>query len=100
MKNINNTSQREVKRTPQEKESYIRRINKIAGQVNGISKMIEDDRYCSDILIQISAANSALKSLGNELLSNHMKTCIVTDIKNGNEEVIDEVMEIIKRLSR
>ena len=60
--------------------------------------MVQDDRHCDDILIQISAVSSALKSLGQEILLNHMKTCVVDDIKNDKPDTIDEVMELCRRL--
>ena len=60
--------------------------------------MIECDRYCGDILTQISAAQNALKSLGNSILESHLKTCVVRDIKNGNDEALDEVISLIKKL--
>lgn len=88
------------KRTDKEKNNYIKRLNRIEGQIKGITKMVEEDRYCDDILIQISAASSALKALGNEILLNHMKTCMIEDINNGNLESIDEVMSIYRRLSK
>ena len=66
--------------------------------MNGIYKMVEDDRHCAEILIQVSAVDKALKSLGQELLLNHMKTCMVDEIKNDHIESIDEVMELCRRL--
>lgn len=89
---------KEVNRTEQEKSNYIKRLNRIEGQVRGINKMITDDRYCSDILIQISAVDSALKKLGQEILLNHMKTCMVEDIKKENYEIIDEIMDLCRKL--
>lgn len=85
-------------RSDEEKNSYIKRLNRIEGQVKGIAKMIDEDRHCDDILIQISAVNSALKSLGSEVLLNHMKTCMIDDINNGNIDSIDEIMELYRRL--
>ena len=86
-------------RTEEEKKCYEKRLNRIAGQINGINKMIDEDRYCADILIQISAATKALESLGKEILSNHMKTCMVRDIKKGEYESIEEVMDLFNKLS-
>lgn len=60
--------------------------------------MIEDDRYCDDVLIQIAAISKAIKSLGNNVLENHLRTCVVRDIKNGDTEIIDDVMCLIKKL--
>ena len=88
----------EKKRPISEKEDYIKRLNKISGQINGISKMIIDDRYCADILTQISAATNGLKALGNNILLNHMKSCMVNDIKNGKYDSIDEAVALCKRL--
>ena len=64
-------------RTEEEKKDLNRRLKIIAGQVNGISQMIEDDRYCNDVLIQISSTINALKSLGTEMLKSHLRTCVV-----------------------
>ena len=81
-----------------QKDNCIKRLNRISGQINGIGKMISDERCCDDILIQISAVNSALKSLGQEILLNHMKTCMVDDINNKKYETIDEIMNLCKKL--
>lgn len=77
--------------------NYIKRLNRIEGQVRGISKMITDNRHCDDVLIQISAIKKSLESLGREILENHMKTCMVDDIKNNKYETIDEVIKLIRR---
>lgn len=81
-----------------EKKNLTRRLNIIEGQIRGIKQMVEDDRYCGDVLIQISAVNEALKSLGNSILENHLKTCVTRDIQGGNLEILDEVMILIKKL--
>lgn len=85
-------------RTESEKSSLIKRLNIIEGQVKGIKQMIEDDRYCGDVLIQLSAVNKSLKSIGNKILKNHMSTCMVDDIKDNKLEIIDDIMDLIKRL--
>lgn len=90
---------RTKERTEQEKNALIKRLNIIEGQVRGIKQMIVDDRYCDDVLIQISAVNQSLKSLGTRLLKNHLSTCVVENIKQDNLEIIEEVMELIKRLN-
>lgn len=82
---------------PEDKKKILKRLSVIEGQIRGISGMVNEDRYCSDILIQISSAESALRSLSNNLLENHMRTCISEEIKKGNNEAIDEIMAIIKR---
>ena len=74
------------------------RIIRIIGQLNGIGKMLDDNRYCGDILTQIAAAESALKSGGYIILEEHMKTCVVEQVQNGNNKVMEEAMELIKKL--
>ena len=86
-------------RTDEEKTALIKRINRISGQIGGIKTMIDENRYCGDILIQISAAESALHSLGTELMKSHLKTCVTDQVREGNDEIMDEVMELFKRLS-
>lgn len=85
-------------RTEEEKKKLTKRLNIIEGQIRGINQMIVDDRYCNDVLIQIAAVNSALKSLGNNILENHLKNCVTNDIQNGNTDIIEEVMQLIKKL--
>ena len=85
-------------RDEKEKQILQRRLKTIEGQVRGVSKMIEEDRYC-EVLIQISAIDKSLKSLGTMLLKNHLQTCVVKDIKNDHLEIIDDVMALIGKLS-
>lgn len=85
-------------RSTEEKKNIQTRLKKIEGQVRGVNKMIEDDRYCGDVLIQISAIEKSLKSVGNQILKSHLSTCVVRDIKNDKLEILDEVMELIKKL--
>ena len=84
-------------RSEEEKKNLITRVNKLTGQMNGIKRMIEDDRYCDDILIQLSAIDKSIKSLANIILENHMHSCLIKDIKNDNYEVIDEIVQLFKR---
>ena len=85
-------------RTEEEKKSLTKRLNIIEGQIRGIKQMIEDDRYCADILIQMSAINKSLESVENSILESHIKSCILNEVKLGNDDSIDEVMELFKRL--
>lgn len=87
-------------REQDEKNNLIRRLNIIEGQVKGVKQMIEDDRYCDDVLIQISAITKSLKSLGSEVFKNHLSTCVVKDIQNNHLEVIDDVMDLVGKLNR
>lgn len=89
------------KNTPRaeaEKKALQMRIAKIQGQLSGISSMIEGDRYCGDVLIQVAAVESALQSLGYLILAAHMESCVKQDILEGKDGVIEETMELIKRL--
>ena len=85
-------------RSEDEKKHLKRRLNTIEGQVRGVSKMIDEDKYCNDILTQLLAINKSIKSLSTEILKGHLSTCVVEDIKNDKLEIIDEVMELIGRL--
>ena len=85
------------KRNEEEKKNINIRLNKIIGQMNGIKKMVDDDRYCDDILIQLSAVDKSIKSLANYILDNHMHTCLIDNIKNDKYDVIDEIIELFKR---
>ena len=82
-------------RTEEEKKDLNRRLKIIAGQVNGISQMIEDDRYCNDVLIQISSTINALKSLGTEMLKSHLRTCVVKDIKDNEGKICSRYFIIL-----
>lgn len=89
-----------MKNTPRDEKSkkkLISRINRINGQINGIKKMIEEDRYCDDVLIQLSAIDKAIKGLANEILDEHMKSCVIKNIQKGNYEVLDEIVTLFKR---
>lgn len=87
-------------RTDEEKKKLINRLNRIEGQVRGIRGMIEKDAYCADVLVQSAAVNAAINSFNKDLLSRHIHSCVVRDIKNGDEEVIDELMKLISKLMK
>ncbi len=74
------------------------RLNRMIGQLNGIKKMLDDNRYCGDILIQIAAVENALQKFGYLVLKDHMETCVAEKIRMGNNEVIDETIDLIKKL--
>jgi len=82
-----------------EKKDLQARLNKIIGQLTGIKKMIEEDRYCIDILTQLSASEKAIQSLSALILENHLNTCVVKDIKEDNLDTIDELIKIFKRFN-
>ena len=80
-------------RSEQEYNDLIRRLNRIEGQIRGIRGMVEKSAYCPDILIQAAAANAALDAFERALLANHIKTCVVQDIRAGREETVDELID-------
>ena len=88
------------KRTDTEYKALINRLSRLEGQIRGIRGMLEEDAYCTDILLQASAASSALNAFCRELLSEHIKTCVATDIKNGKDETIDELILTLKKLMK
>ncbi|MCI9503940.1 MAG: metal-sensing transcriptional repressor [Clostridia bacterium] len=90
-------SHRTKERTQEEKNALTARINRIAGQMNGVKNMIENDRYCADILIQLAAIDKSVKSLAGVLLERHLHSCLVEDIQNGKSESVDEIIELFKR---
>lgn len=86
------------KRSAEDKKYLLKRLNIIEGQVRGVKDMVENDRYCADILIQMSAISKSLESLGEEIIKNHLNTCLVEDIKNDNFESLNEIMDLYRRL--
>ena len=91
---------RKKKRSEKEFKSLMNRLKRIEGQVRGVEKMLENDAYCPDILIQVSAINSALNSFNKELLASHMKSCVVNDIRAGKDEVIDELVTTLQKIMK
>ena len=74
-----------------------KRLNRAIGQLNGVKAMIDDNRYCGDVLTQLSAAESAIHRVSEMILQNHLETCVVEQIQQGNVEIIDEAMQLIKK---
>lgn len=96
-------SSEEVKykeRDAAEKRALISRLSRIEGQVRGVKAMVENDRYCVDIVTQVSAIQAALNGFNKELLARHIKTCVLDDIRDGNEEAVDELCELLKKLMK
>lgn len=88
------------KRTEEEKNKLISRLKRIEGQVRGVIKMVENDSYCPEILIQATAINNALNSFNKELLSCHIKNCVKVDIENGDDRAVDEFTNMINKLMK
>ena len=83
-----------------ERKDLMNRLKRIEGQVRGVEGMLESDAYCTDILIQVSAISSALKSFNKVLLANHMKTCVAEGIRKGDDSVIDEFVVTLQKLMK
>lgn len=81
------------------KKTLKSRVNRIIGQMNGINKMIDEDKYCADILIQLSAIDKSIKSLSNIMLSTHMKHCVKNANSDEVDEKIDEVIDLVRRFN-
>ena len=92
-------SEKKTIRNDEEKKKLINRLSRMEGQIRGIRQMVENDAYCVDILTQSAAAKSAFNAFNRELLRRHIEGCVVRDIKNGEED-IDELMDIIGKLTR
>ena len=93
-------SERKKHRTEEEKKALSRRLRLAEGQIRGIRKMVEEDAYCPDILIQVSAVTSALNSFNRELLACHIRSCVSEDIRSGNDEAIDEFVKVLQKLMK
>lgn len=84
-------------RSEEEKKNIQRRLNIIIGQMNGIKAMIDEDRYCEDVIMQLLAVDKSIQSLSDTLLERHIKTCITEEVKKENYDALDEVINIIRR---
>ena len=88
------------KRSEEEYRSLTNRLSRIEGQIRGIRGMLERDAYCPEILAQAAAANAALSAFSRELLSSHIRSCVVNDVRAGNDEVIDELLATLQKLMK
>ncbi|NLD10842.1 metal-sensing transcriptional repressor [Aminicella lysinilytica] len=87
-------------REGKEYDDLIKRLNRIEGQIRGIRKMVEADKYCVDIMTQASAAESAMKAFNTALLKQHIRSCVVEDIKEGNDEAVAELCELLPKMMK
>ena len=87
-------------RDKKEYRSLMNRLNRIEGQVRGIKGMVENDAYCPDILVQVSAVNAALNAFSRELLSNHIETCVAQDLRDGKDGAADELVAVLHKLMK
>ncbi|MBR6364566.1 MAG: metal-sensing transcriptional repressor [Lachnospiraceae bacterium] len=87
-------------RTEEQKKSLLNRLKRLEGQIRGLEKMVEEDAYCNDILQQSMSASSAMDGFNQELLGYHVKGCVTEGIKNGNEEIVDELLKTVRKLMK
>ena len=91
---------RKKERSQQEYKKLVHRLNRIEGQIRGIRRMVEEDTYCTDILVQSAAVTAAMNAFNKELLAEHIRTCVVDDIREGKDETIDELVGTIQKLMK
>lgn len=88
------------RRSDKEYKDLLNRLSRIEGQVRGVKAMVENDAYCVDILTQVSAINAALNSFNKVLLANHIRTCVVEHVREGNDEIVDELVNTMQKLMK
>lgn len=93
-------SSKTKERSNEEYKKLVNRLNRIEGQVRGVKRMLENDAYCTDILIQVSAINAALNSFNKMLLAEHIRTCVAEDIRQGKDDTIDELVVTLQKLMK
>jgi DNA-binding FrmR family transcriptional regulator len=89
-----------MERSQEEYNKLMHRLNRIEGQIRGVRGMLEKNAYCPDIIVQTSAINAAVNAFNRELLSDHIRTCVSCGLREGNDEVIDELMTTLQRLMK
>lgn len=93
-------SKRTTARADEERKALINRLSRIEGQIRGLKGMLEKDAYCTDILTQSAAVSAAMNSFNRELLASHIRGCVARDIREGNDEVIDELVVLLQKLMK
>lgn len=87
-------------RSEEERKKLIHRLNRIEGQIRGIRGMVERNAYCTDILTQCAAVNAAVNAFNRDLIASHIKGCVVRDVREGHEEVIDDLLAALQKLMK
>ena len=96
----NTCCSKKTKRSSEDKKQIINRLNRISGQINGITKMVENDAYCNDVLVQLSAVKNSIKSLSTLILENHLYMCVPKELENGELDTLDELISLFKRFNQ
>ncbi|MDD6097445.1 MAG: metal-sensing transcriptional repressor [Oscillospiraceae bacterium] len=99
MKN-NSCCHKTKERSEEEQKKLVNRLNRIEGQIRGVRRMVVSDAYCTDIIVQAGAVNAAINSFIKELLASHIRTCVADDIRNGKDEVIDDLVKTLQKLMK
>ena len=92
--------ERHKERSLEEYKALMNRLNRIEGQIRGIKGMVENGAYCPDILVQSAAVNAAVNAFNKELLASHIRSCVVNGIRDGKDEVIDELVCTLQKLMK
>ena len=95
-----NCCKKKKHRSEAENKKLINRLSRMEGQIRGIRRMVEEEVYCTDILIQVSAVTAALNAFNRELLSEHIRTCVSDGIREGKDETVDELLDTLQKLMR
>ena len=91
---------KKTERGEEERKKLVNRLNRIEGQIRGIRSMVEKDAYCPDILVQSAAVNAAVNAFNKDLIAGHIHHCVVRDVREGNEQVIDELVSTLQKLMK
>lgn len=89
---------RHTPRSQSQQKQLQNRLSRMIGQLNGISRMLEENRYCGDVLTQVAAVESALQSFGYIVLQDHLETCVEEEVRGGNTRIMEEVIDLVKKL--
>ncbi len=89
-----------TERTDEEKKKLINRLSRIEGQIRGLRAMVERDAYCTDILMQSAAAGAAINAFNKEVISKHIRGCVARDLRDGKDEVVDELTDALVKLMK
>ena len=92
--------ERTKERGEEEKKDLMNRLRRIEGQVRGVQSMLENDAYCPDIMIQVSAINAALNSFNKQLMASHIKSCVAEDVRSGNDDKMNELVAVLQKLMK
>ena len=87
-------------RSPEEVKKLMNRLSRIEGQIRGIRNMVENDAYCNDILVQSAAVTAAMNAFSRELIANHMRSCVARDLRDGNDQIIDELVDTLQKMMK